>query len=52
MISHRLSTTREADQILLLDDGYLAEKGTHLELLARNGKYARLFALQAEKYAV
>lgn len=42
MIAHRLSTVEQADQILVLDDGHLAEQGTHAELLAANGIYAQL----------
>jgi ABC-type multidrug transport system fused ATPase/permease subunit len=50
LISHRFSTVRMADLILVLDDGRIIEKGTHDELLAQNGQYARLFNLQAESY--
>lgn len=46
VIAHRLSTVRRADIILVLDQGRLAERGTHAELLARQGLYARLHALQ------
>jgi len=46
VIAHRLSTVRRADVILVLDQGRLAERGTHAELLARQGLYARLHALQ------
>jgi len=49
-ISHRLSTTRMADRILMFADGKLIESGTHDELMAQNGKYAEMFRLQAEKY--
>lgn len=49
-ISHRLSTTRMADRIYMFASGELAEVGSHDELMARNGKYAEMFNLQAEKY--
>lgn len=50
LISHRFSTVRMADRILFLEQGQLKELGTHEELLARNGKYAELFLLQAKGY--
>lgn len=49
-ISHRLSTTRMADKIYMLEDGQIIESGSHEELMALNGKYAEMFHLQAEKY--
>ena len=48
-IAHRLSTVVEADQILVLDQGVVVERGTHHELLAQGGVYARMWALQAEQ---
>ncbi|MGN1410179.1 MAG: ABC transporter ATP-binding protein [Eubacteriales bacterium] len=49
-ISHRLSTTRMADRILMFDNGRMIESGSHDELMKMNGKYAEMFRLQAEKY--
>ncbi|UTF59939.1 ABC transporter ATP-binding protein/permease [Gilvimarinus sp. DA14] len=46
VIAHRLSTVVDADQILVLHDGELAEQGSHRELLERGGRYAQLWALQ------
>ncbi len=46
VIAHRLSTVRDADQILVLDDGRVAERGRHEELLARGGLYAELYRTQ------
>jgi subfamily B ATP-binding cassette protein MsbA len=46
VIAHRLSTVVHANQILVLDRGAVIERGTHAELLARGGAYARLHALQ------
>lgn len=50
LISHRFSTVRMADRILVLDKGELLEIGSHEELLARDGRYAELFHLQARGY--
>lgn len=49
-ISHRLSTTRLADRIYMLEDGQIVEEGSHDELMAIDGKYAEMFKLQMEKY--
>ncbi|WP_248960692.1 ABC transporter ATP-binding protein [Sphaerisporangium perillae] len=50
LISHRLGAIRDADLIVVLDDGRIAEQGTHDELLRTDGPYAKLFLLQAEGY--
>jgi len=50
LISHRLSTVRGADAIVVLDGGVVVERGRHAELMAAGGVYARLFTLQAAGY--
>ena len=50
LISHRLSTVRHADRIVLLDGGRITESGTHEQLLARHGRYAEMFNIQAERF--
>ncbi|HLH00684.1 MAG TPA: ABC transporter ATP-binding protein [Bryobacteraceae bacterium] len=50
LISHRFSTVRMADRILVLGDGELIEQGTHQQLVALGGRYAELFELQAAGY--
>ena len=47
VIAHRLSTIRKANQILVIEDGRIAEKGTHDELIAKEGRYFNLFTYQA-----
>ncbi|MGB3775741.1 MAG: ABC transporter ATP-binding protein [Leeuwenhoekiella sp.] len=47
VIAHRLSTIRKADQILVIENGRIAERGTHDELIAANGRYYNLFTYQA-----
>ena len=49
VIAHRLSTVVDADEILVLAEGRVAERGTHQSLLAQHGLYARMWALQAEQ---
>jgi len=51
LISHRFSSVRHADGIVVLQGGCVVEKGTHEELLAADGRYAQLFRLQAERFA-
>jgi subfamily B ATP-binding cassette protein MsbA len=46
VIAHRLATVRRADVIFVIDEGRVVESGTHTELLARTGLYARLYDLQ------
>ena len=50
VISHRFSTVRMADEIVVLEHGSVVEQGTHDALMAQGGRYARLFNLQAEGY--
>jgi ATP-binding cassette subfamily B protein len=50
VVSHRFSTVRRADHICVLDGGRLTEEGSHEELLARGGRYARMFQLQAARF--
>jgi ATP-binding cassette subfamily B protein len=50
LISHRFSTVRMADRIVVLEDGRIAEQGSHDQLLAQGGRYATMFELQASSY--
>jgi ATP-binding cassette subfamily B protein len=51
VIAHRLSTVMDADQILVMDQGHIVERGTHRALLARDGAYAQMWALQQQEEA-
>lgn len=51
LVSHRFSSVRMADRIVVLDGGTVAEEGTHAELLAADGHYARMYRQQAEAYS-
>lgn len=51
-ISHRLSSAAVADRVFLLQEGRIAEEGTHTELMKKKGAYADLFRKQAENYLV
>jgi ATP-binding cassette, subfamily B, bacterial len=50
VIAHRLSTVRAADLILVIEDGRVVERGTHLELLALGGRYEELYRTQFEHH--
>ena len=50
LISHRFSTVRMADRILVLEDGRIAEQGRHDDLVRDSGRYAQMFELQAASY--
>jgi ATP-binding cassette subfamily B protein len=50
LVSHRLGAARLCDRVLVLRDGHLLEQGTHDELLAAGGEYARMWALQSRWY--
>jgi ATP-binding cassette, subfamily B, bacterial len=51
LVSHRLSSVRRADRIVVVADGQIAEDGTHEELMAAGGRYASMYTLQAERFA-
>lgn len=50
LISHRLSTVRQADRIVLIESGRIVEEGSHDELMAVGGRYATMFTIQAERF--
>jgi ATP-binding cassette, subfamily B, bacterial len=50
IVSHRFSTVRMADLIVVVDDGAVSEVGSHAELMARSGLYAELYDLQSRAY--
>ena len=50
-ISHRFSTVRHADRICVIEDGKVAELGTHDELIALGGRYRTMFELQAKRFS-
>lgn len=52
MISHRISSARMSNKIIVLDGGKITEQGTHEELVSLNGLYAKLYNLQREKYTI
>ena len=49
-ISHRFSTIKDAERIIVIDKGKIIEDGTHDELIKRKSKYAKLYTIQAERY--
>ncbi|RKY17057.1 MAG: ABC transporter ATP-binding protein, partial [Planctomycetota bacterium] len=52
IVAHRLSTVRDADRIIVIDEGIVVEQGTHEELMARNGLYRRLYDIQHQSQPV
>jgi ATP-binding cassette subfamily B protein len=50
LVSHRFSTVRNAHSILVIDEGRVIEHGTHLELMALDGRYSKMFTAQAKGY--
>ena len=51
LVSHRLSSVRRADRIVVIHGGRIVEDGSHAALMAARGRYATLFTLQAERFA-
>jgi ATP-binding cassette subfamily B multidrug efflux pump len=49
-VAHRLSTLREMDRIIVMENGKIVEEGTHLNLLRKKGRYAKLFKMQSDGY--
>lgn len=52
LVSHRLSGVKDMDRILFMEDGAIVESGTHTQLMNKNGKYATMFQIQAERYGI
>lgn len=50
LISHRLSSVKDADIVFMLEEGKIIEQGTHKELMAADGKYAGMYRMQAKNY--
>ena len=50
VVAHRLSTIRNVDKIVVMEQGRILEIGTHAELMSKNGKYCEMFSKQAENY--
>jgi ATP-binding cassette, subfamily B, bacterial len=51
LISHRFSTVRQADRIVVIEEGKVVEEGSHDELMASGGRYKTMFELQASRFA-
>jgi ATP-binding cassette subfamily B protein len=50
LITHRFSTVKNADKILMLEHGHIIESGSHKELMLQNAKYAEIYTMQAKRY--